>query len=694
MRRVLLLLPLLALAGCKEEVPQGGVKVTVSYDGFKPRCVRVIARDMEGGHEPLSDEVAAEKVKGEAAGGSIVVGVLPPDNWGSEVEVEAQAFERACDGEPVVKNSQRVTMTRGQTSATTLSLQAKDTDGDGYVARLSGGTDCNDGRPDINPGVTEELCNGVDDNCNDQSDTVELQLGQACTEGAGCAGTRACGDNGKVGCNAPSATMAYPDVDRDGHGDKNATATAFCDGVPVGFVTSPNDDCDDRAGIGANVFPGAQDLCDGKDNDCDGPSDEDFPLLNQACSDSITQCGGTQQCTPSGTATTCVITQQASTWYPDDDGDGYGRNSGAQQTCMPPAASVSQGNDCDDGNPFTHPNADELCDSLDNDCNSQPEATTATCPASGSAWGVRTEGSTTQIWYSVSTWTPGGVWAVGDNNRRAVLRPGDTNFTVTASTAGACGDALTTAWYAVWADPNNNGRAYFTSAGGRLANQDATNTACTQVTVTDLATYGITGVRNNSVLELYGVSASSSANDGAAFSWDGATTTVNFNTPTNDIDPVLDIHGTTRNTIFAVGGYASGTVGPRIYRFVPGDGTWQTQNVQSISGLGRLNGIWVVSDKLAFAVGDKGSALKWNGTAWSKVTFPNSDDLTSVVAFGANSVYATALSGTKGRIYRYNGTEWTKIHEIGNVQFSDIAGTSPADLWVVGNKGNILHWPQ
>jgi hypothetical protein len=157
---------------------------------------------------------------------------------------------------------------------------------------------------------------------------------------------------------------------------------------------------------------------------------------------------------------------------------------------------------------------------------------------------------------------------------------------------------------------------------------------------------------------------------------------------------VFDVHGTTRNTLFAAGGYSTGTVGPRIYRYMPGDGTWQTQNVQAISGLGRLIGIWVVNDKVAFAVGDSGSALKWNGTTWSKLTFPNGDDLTSVVAFGASSAYATAQSGTKGRIYRYNGVDWQKIHEVANVQFKDIAGTSPADLWVVGNTGKILHWPQ
>ncbi|QSQ27907.1 hypothetical protein JY651_24725 [Pyxidicoccus parkwayensis] len=83
--------------------------------------------------------------------------------------------------------------------------------------------------------------------------------------------------------------------------------------------------------------------------------------------------------------------------------------------------------------------------------------------------------------------------------------------------------------------------------------------------------------------------------------------------------------------------------------------------------------------------------LRWNGTDWSKLTFPNDDNLTSVVAFGANSAYATS---DNGRIYRFNGTNWTLIYELTGVQFYSIAGTSPADLWVAGNNGNIIHWPQ
>ncbi|WP_241759526.1 putative metal-binding motif-containing protein [Pyxidicoccus parkwayensis] len=275
-------------------------------------------------------------------------------------------------------------------------------------------------------------------------------------------------------------------------------------------------------------------------------------------------------------------TQPSSPWYPDDDGDGYGRGSGAVLACAAPKAYVNQGNDCDDGNPFNHPNGTEICDGLDNDCDNQPEVASTGCPNGGPTWNPRTEGSLSQLWHSVFTWTPGGVWVVGDNNRRAVMRPGDTGFTVTT---GGC-ETASTVWSAVWADPATNGRAYFVSDAGRLSRQEASSTDCTQVTETgmsDMRILGITGVRNGSALELYGVSTNTMATQGAAFFWDGASPTVTFNSATNPVGPMFGIHGVSRDTLFAVGFENSPPVS-RIYRFNTSNGQWVTQNVQGPAG--------------------------------------------------------------------------------------------------------------
>ncbi|WNZ61446.1 putative metal-binding motif-containing protein [Myxococcus sp. MxC21-1] len=297
MRRVLVLLPLLALAGCKKDESPGAAKVTVDYSGFLPGCVQVNARD-EGSGKELSTTVAG---KGGPTGGSLTVAVIAPGGWGSTIQVEARAFEKTCDAaSPVVTRSTSVTLTPGTPVPVALSLQATDADGDGYVSVLTGGTDCQDTNPNVHPGATE-LCNDVDDNCNGHSDTVELRLGQSCTEGEGCEGVRACGGNGEVLCNMPLAVYAYPDVDQDGHGDRNAAPVAFCAGIPQGYVTGPADDCNDN---NASIRPGATELCNGVDDNCNDQIDETFTDLGTACTANA-QCAGVYVCDASGIATTC-----------------------------------------------------------------------------------------------------------------------------------------------------------------------------------------------------------------------------------------------------------------------------------------------------------------------------------------------------------------------------------------------------
>lgn len=77
---------------------------------------------------------------------------------------------------------------------------------------------------------------------------------------------------------------------------------------------SPADeDCDDEDSYS---YPGADEYCDGVDNDCDEEIDED-PV-------------------------------DGSTWYPDNDGDGYGNPDGAIQACDQPSGYVDNSSDCDD----------------------------------------------------------------------------------------------------------------------------------------------------------------------------------------------------------------------------------------------------------------------------------------------------------------------------------------------------------
>ncbi len=179
-----------------------------------------------------------------------------------------------------------------------------DADGDGFTSDV----DCDDGDPDVNPDA-QEVCNGVDDDCDDQTDIEDPDV---------------------IG------TSTWP-VDSDGDGYGDATLTA--DGCEQPPGTADNtDDCNDRA---RDLNPGAEEVCDGVDNDCDGlvDADDDDPV-------------------------------GVSTWAPDADGDGYGDASQGVRSCESPVEGwINNAVDCDDTDPGANPIAQETCgDGVDSDC--------------------------------------------------------------------------------------------------------------------------------------------------------------------------------------------------------------------------------------------------------------------------------------------------------------------------------------
>ncbi len=123
----------------------------------------------------------------------------------------------------------------------------------------------------------------------------------------------------------------YVDGDADGFGDQ--AGTAVCALPENGSWT--DGDCDDA---NADVHPDASELCDAVDNDCDGVTDPDSAV-------------------------------DAPTWFADADGDGFGDPDRTVAACSQPADYLDDTRDCNDLDPDVHPDAREVCDGEDTDCN-------------------------------------------------------------------------------------------------------------------------------------------------------------------------------------------------------------------------------------------------------------------------------------------------------------------------------------
>ncbi|MFN3198385.1 MAG: MopE-related protein [Bradymonadia bacterium] len=139
----------------------------------------------------------------------------------------------------------------------------------------------------------EEVCNGIDDDCDGNADETFDGLGEACTEGVGaCAveGMIVCTDDG-VGtqCDAEAGAPGVEfcnDVDDDCDGNiDNVEGLGEPCSEGVGQCAANGARVCGDGGLVCDATPGepADELCDGNDNDCDGETDEAFEDLGEAC---------------------------------------------------------------------------------------------------------------------------------------------------------------------------------------------------------------------------------------------------------------------------------------------------------------------------------------------------------------------------------------------------------------------------
>jgi hypothetical protein len=360
-----------------------------------------------------------------------------------------------------------------------------DLDGDGWGAlvepvwmcdaprdHVASTEDCDDEDPLVNPGATE-VCNGIDDDCE-----------------------------GTVDEGAADPRTWYLDRDADGFGDDASTLSA-CD-LPAGYAefggdcndfnntyhpsadesacvegidlncdgfTGPEDndgdgwaaceECDDGE---FDVHPGAVEVCNGVDDDCDGRPDVDAidgsiwyadadadgygdpaaPM--NACSEPIGYVANSADCDDAarwaypGAPESCVhpgdddcdgVANEIDAvgcvnWYVDEDGDLYGGDSVCACTAYDEYDTLV-GEDCDDADPSTHPGALEVCgDSIDQDCSGADDDCTL------SAADARIEGRTDGDGFGIAMAPAGDV----DGDGQADLLVGGLGMEGVAADAG------------------------------------------------------------------------------------------------------------------------------------------------------------------------------------------------------------------------------------------------------------------
>ena len=181
---------------------------------------------------------------------------------------------------------------------------------DAPADRVASDDDCDDDAVDVHPDAPE-ICNAIDDDCDGDIDDADADV------------------------DLTTGTNVYADDDADGYGD--AADSLIACAAPAGYVLNATDCADGSVAVN----PGATEVCNSLDDDCDGLTDDADPGLDAST---------------------------GATFYGDADADGYGDAAAATMSCLVAPGTVANADDCDDEALAVNPAATEVCNGVDDDC--------------------------------------------------------------------------------------------------------------------------------------------------------------------------------------------------------------------------------------------------------------------------------------------------------------------------------------